>query len=193
MPPLPSSPAREMIEKAAETTSRVLDQVRALTDVTGRHAATFMPPSPSPAAAEATKELAARFARTPAALAQDAQAYATDAMQRLTLFWDVMREAGNNFVEHERAGCPPVLVFDYETVVDGRTLPRPVNYALVRSKAGALPTAEAHFINVAASYWALEHAALSLRYAKLVNRTDGKVDDGIPERDAVYATLRLVL
>ena len=132
MPPLPSSPAREMIEKAAETTSRVLDQVRALTDVTGRHAAALMPPAPSPAAAEAAKELAARFARTPAALAQDAQAYATDAMQRLTLFWDVMREAGNNFVEHERAGCPPVLVFDYETVVDGRSLPRPVNYALVR-------------------------------------------------------------
>ncbi|WP_198374856.1 DUF3141 domain-containing protein [Neoroseomonas rubea] len=132
MPPLPSSPAREMLEKAAETTARVLDQVRALTDVTGRHAATFMPAGPGAAASEAAKDLAARFARTPAALAQDAQAYATDAAQRLILFWDVMREAGNNFVEHERAGCPPVLVFDFETVVDGRTLPRPVNYALVR-------------------------------------------------------------
>ena len=31
-----------------------------------------------------------------------------------------------------RAGLPPVLHFDYETVVDGRTLARPVNYALVR-------------------------------------------------------------
>ena len=38
----------------------------------------------------------------------------------------------HNFVEHEQAGCPPVLIFDFETVVDGRKLKRPVNYALVR-------------------------------------------------------------
>src|SRR4029078_6962780 len=31
-----------------------------------------------------------------------------------------------------REGLPPVLHFAYETVMDGRTLPRPVNYALVR-------------------------------------------------------------
>ena len=31
-----------------------------------------------------------------------------------------------------RAGKPPVLVFDYEMVLDGRRLERPVNYALVR-------------------------------------------------------------
>ena len=43
-----------------------------------------------------------------------------------------MRQRGNNFVEHTQAGLPPVLHFDYETVVDGRTLERPVNYALVR-------------------------------------------------------------
>jgi hypothetical protein len=30
------------------------------------------------------------------------------------------------------AGKPPLLVFEYETIVDGRTLARPVNYALVR-------------------------------------------------------------
>ncbi len=59
-------------------------------------------------------------------------AYATDFAQRSILFWDTLRERGNDFVEHNREGLKPVLHFDYETVVDGRTLPRPVNYALVR-------------------------------------------------------------
>jgi pimeloyl-ACP methyl ester carboxylesterase len=58
--------------------------------------------------------------------------YATDWLQRWVLFWDTMRQRGNNFLEHERAGKPPLLVFDYEMVVDGRQLHRPVNYALVR-------------------------------------------------------------
>ena len=43
-----------------------------------------------------------------------------------------MRQRGNDFVEHEPAGKPPLLHFEYEMVVDGRTLERPVNYALVR-------------------------------------------------------------
>ncbi|WP_198371681.1 DUF3141 domain-containing protein [Roseomonas rosulenta] len=132
MPPIPSLPTRELAEKAQETTTRVLDQMRALTEVMGRHAGALMPAVPGSASAQAMKDLAASFTRTPAALVQDAQAYATDAAQRWVMFWDVMRQAGNNFVEHERAGCPPVLFFEYETVVDGRTLPRPVNYALVR-------------------------------------------------------------
>jgi pimeloyl-ACP methyl ester carboxylesterase len=58
--------------------------------------------------------------------------YASDFAQRSVLFWDTIRERGNNFVEHTREGLPPVLHFDYETIVDGRALPRPVNYALVR-------------------------------------------------------------
>ncbi|CAH0154976.1 DUF3141 domain-containing protein [Roseomonas sp. CECT 9278] len=132
MPPIPTPPTRELAEKAQETATRVLDQVRTLTEVVNRHAAALMPAAPGAASAQAMKDLATRFTRTPGALAQDARAYATDAAQRWLMFWDVMREAGNNFVEHERAGCPPVLFFDYETIVDGRTLPRPVNYALVR-------------------------------------------------------------
>jgi pimeloyl-ACP methyl ester carboxylesterase len=59
-------------------------------------------------------------------------AYAADWFQRWVLFWDTLRQRGNNFLEHERAGQPPVLVFDYEILVDGRKLARPVNYALVR-------------------------------------------------------------
>jgi len=58
--------------------------------------------------------------------------YSTDFVQRSVLFWDTMRQRGTNYVEHERAGKPPVLHFDYEIVVDGRTLGQPVNYALVR-------------------------------------------------------------
>ena len=59
-------------------------------------------------------------------------AYATDFAQRSILFWDTLRERGNDFVEHNREGLTPVLHFDYEMVVDGRELARPVNYALVR-------------------------------------------------------------
>ena len=62
----------------------------------------------------------------------DWYSYAIDATQRSVLFWDTIRQRGNNFVEHSQAGLPPVLSFDYETVVDGRKLKRPVNYALVR-------------------------------------------------------------
>lgn len=67
--------------------------------------------------------------------------YAVDAGQRALLFWDAMRQAGNAFVEHEAEGCPPVLFFPWDMVVDGRHLPRPVNYALVRIRApeGAPP------------------------------------------------------
>lgn len=58
--------------------------------------------------------------------------YALDSAQRSVLFWDTLRQRGNNFIERTRAGLPPVLHFDYEMVLDGRTLPRKVNYALVR-------------------------------------------------------------
>ena len=63
-----------------------------------------------------------------------ALSYWIDSWQRSLLFWDVMRERGNVFIEHEKKGEPPVLVFDYDIVVDGRTLEDPANYALVRIK-----------------------------------------------------------
>jgi len=58
--------------------------------------------------------------------------YGVDFAQRSILFWDALRRRGNNFVEHERQGLPPVLRFDYEIVMDGRSFKRPVNYALLR-------------------------------------------------------------
>ena len=60
--------------------------------------------------------------------------YWVDACQRSVLFWDVLRKRGNQAIEHYKAGKPPVLVFDYEMVIDGRQLERKVNYALVRIK-----------------------------------------------------------
>ena len=69
---------------------------------------------------------------TPADVWASWSQYSTDFAQRSILFWDTLRQRGNNFVEHNRQGLPPVLHFDYETVVDGRKLARPVNYALVR-------------------------------------------------------------
>jgi hypothetical protein len=44
----------------------------------------------------------------------------------------VLRKRGNNYWRHLRAGQPPVLVFDYEMVLDGRMFDQPVNYSLIR-------------------------------------------------------------
>ena len=58
--------------------------------------------------------------------------YAIDAFQRSVLFWDVMRERGNQYREHMAETAPNVLDYKAELVVDGRRLERPVNYVLVR-------------------------------------------------------------
>ncbi|WP_372619863.1 DUF3141 domain-containing protein [Falsiroseomonas sp.] len=125
---LPPNPSRELLAKSAETVSRALDQARSLTELAARQAETLAPKPP------AAPALMPFFGRNPFTLMQEAMEYAVDATQRATLFWDTMRRAGNDFVEHEKQGCPPVLVFDWEMVVDGRTLPRRCNYALVRIK-----------------------------------------------------------
>ena len=58
--------------------------------------------------------------------------YMVDAAQRSILFWDVMRQRGNQYREHLAETVPHVLDYQVEVVVDGRTLDRPVNYGLVR-------------------------------------------------------------
>jgi pimeloyl-ACP methyl ester carboxylesterase len=65
-------------------------------------------------------------------LARAYQEYWIDSAQRTVLFWDVLRQRADNALEHHEHGKPPLLKFEYEMVVDGRTLPRPVNYAMVR-------------------------------------------------------------
>jgi len=65
-------------------------------------------------------------------LATSLSRYAVDTAQRWVLFWDTLRQRGNEFIERTREGLPPVLHFKYEMVLDGRTFERPVNYALVK-------------------------------------------------------------
>jgi hypothetical protein len=61
-----------------------------------------------------------------------AMEYMVDAAQRSVLFWDVMRQRGNQYRQHLAETAPHVLDYEVELLVDGRTLDRPVNYALVR-------------------------------------------------------------
>jgi pimeloyl-ACP methyl ester carboxylesterase len=75
---------------------------------------------------------AAAAAANPLEFWTGAADYAVDFAQRSVLFLDTLRQRGNNFLEQTRAGLPPVLHFDYEMEMDGRTLAQPVNYALVR-------------------------------------------------------------
>ena len=58
--------------------------------------------------------------------------YMVDAAQRSILYWDVMRQRGNQYRAHLAETVPHVLEFGFELVVDGRELERPVNYGLVR-------------------------------------------------------------
>ena len=67
-----------------------------------------------------------------AALGSGAGDYLTDVAQRSLIFWDTLRQRGNQFVAHQKAGLPPVLHFEYETVLDARSFDKPVNYALLR-------------------------------------------------------------
>ncbi len=58
--------------------------------------------------------------------------YMLDASQRGILTLDALRQRGDVFLEHEAAGAPPVLIYDYEIVVDGAKLPQPSNYILLK-------------------------------------------------------------
>jgi hypothetical protein len=81
---------------------------------------------------KSTETMKPRPAATSQGLWDAWASYTTDWLQRWVLFWDTIRQRGNNFLEHDRAGKPPVLAFEYEIIVDGREFDRPVNYALAR-------------------------------------------------------------
>ncbi len=65
-------------------------------------------------------------------LAEKFAEYVSDAGQRWILFLDIMREVGNFAVEQMEGGERLVLVYDFNVVIDGRTLERPTNYLLVQ-------------------------------------------------------------
>ena len=58
--------------------------------------------------------------------------YIVDAAQRSILFWDILRQRGNQYCEHLKEQAPHVLDYEVEVVLDGRTFERPVNYFLVK-------------------------------------------------------------
>jgi pimeloyl-ACP methyl ester carboxylesterase len=63
---------------------------------------------------------------------EDVVQYWTDAFQRSVLFLDVLRERGEHYAAHNAKTAPHVLKFEAQLVVDGRKLPRAVNYVLAR-------------------------------------------------------------
>ncbi|MDT0499385.1 MULTISPECIES: DUF3141 domain-containing protein [unclassified Halomonas] len=58
--------------------------------------------------------------------------YWLDAFERSVLFLDVMRQRGNQYLEHIEQTNLSVLGFDSEVLMDGRDLSPPVNYELLR-------------------------------------------------------------
>jgi hypothetical protein len=58
--------------------------------------------------------------------------YAIDALQRSVLFLDLLRQRGNEQIEITSRPMATVLSFDHEVLMSGRSLPRPMNYALSR-------------------------------------------------------------
>ncbi len=58
--------------------------------------------------------------------------YLNDFGQRTLLFWDTLRQRADNTLQHRQAGYPVLLKFDHEVLLDGRSLPAPVNYSLLR-------------------------------------------------------------
>jgi pimeloyl-ACP methyl ester carboxylesterase len=58
--------------------------------------------------------------------------FVIDAAQRSILFLDVMRQRGNAFRERANNSAPHVLDYQFDLLIDGRKLDRPVNYVLVK-------------------------------------------------------------
>lgn len=68
----------------------------------------------------------------PLGLGRAAVDYWQDACERSVLYLDVMRQRGNQYLEHIEKTAPNVLGFDAEVLLDGRRLAHPVNYELMR-------------------------------------------------------------
>ncbi|RUR55772.1 DUF3141 domain-containing protein [Vreelandella populi] len=68
----------------------------------------------------------------PFGIGRAATDYWHDSVERSVLYLDVMRERGNQYLEHMEQTKPNVLGFETEVLVDGRTLPQPTNYELLR-------------------------------------------------------------
>ena len=77
-------------------------------------------------------EAACTLAMFPATVAAQAIDYSLDAWQRSVLFFDILRQRGNTYFAHNARRAPHVLHYQFELVMNGLELERPVNYALLR-------------------------------------------------------------
>jgi pimeloyl-ACP methyl ester carboxylesterase len=68
----------------------------------------------------------------PNAMFGDAWTYWLDAYQRSLLYLNVLQQRSESHLEQAAKEAPHVLRFPCEVVMDGRKLPRPVNYVLVQ-------------------------------------------------------------
>ena len=90
------------------------------------HELTSKPPSPmNPLGLEWPQRL-------PAILMTSWPDYMVDAFQRSVLFLDLLRQRGNEEIEITSRPMATVLRIDHEVLMSGRSLPRPINYALSR-------------------------------------------------------------
>lgn len=64
----------------------------------------------------------------------DWREYLADIPQRITLFWDTLRQRGDNTLTYQAEDRPLLLKFDYEVLINGRDLPDPCNYSLLEIK-----------------------------------------------------------
>jgi len=115
-----------------EDAASSLAQARLLADLGQQHAQII-----SRSAAEAAQRTAAGLAELLPKLVVPGAAdgfaeYIKDCGQRWILFLETLCQRGDACDVREKEGFRPVLAFDYDLVVDGRQLDRPVNYALVR-------------------------------------------------------------
>ncbi len=89
-------------------------------------------PEPDHHADRAASESLQVASSTPSADPSQLWAYSRDFLERSILFWDTLRERADDLIEHERRGLPPLLDFQFETILDARQFDRPVNYVLLR-------------------------------------------------------------
>ena len=106
-------------------------QARLLTDLSLRHS-DAIGRGEAETARETWTRLSALTAKPVWALADDFCEYVQDSSQRWILFLDTLCRRGDACMVREKEGFKPVLAFDYEVIIDGRKLDRPVNYTLVR-------------------------------------------------------------
>lgn len=108
------------------------EQARLLTHLSAHHGQAISRSQVDAARATLTalQELTPKFVAPK--VADEFLEYGKDFGQRWILFLATLCQRGDACIVREKEGFRPVLAFDFDIVVDGRKLDRPVNYALVR-------------------------------------------------------------